>query len=416
MPLTDTTNLKRSSQDWAITFDLYAPRAFRLSDVGPLGTDAGDIHSYPPAADPLVSAPQIAGYDGVIDFGSIGGSIAQGGFSATLTIPEYPADWAAFFGVDLRLATVHGGIPGIIGASGVDPDTIRLFRGYQQAATAYNSYTYKRSEFQVESSMAHLRRAGFSRGFDFYAGGDHAAPTTAWDVISHIVYQHTNLTPRSLLGLYIPNHQFNSYSIGGGSVASILQTVADNCSAGEGWVFCDREDNLQIMCSPNLAPALHPTVNDPIIHLDEELVLHLDGGGGGVVIPEVAYTQVGSVQLTATMSDQTSYATPVYYTGNGEGDRVVRGPYQTDDWQALNALAERLLAHLNRRYRGIQVTLPLNVAVNLGDCVLLSVDGSNNNRGITWAEKKFCCVAIAYNVDMESHVFTSVLTLDEVIF
>jgi hypothetical protein len=408
---TDTTRFSRSTQDYRLTFDLLAARRFRFADVNSSGADVGQ-----PVADPLVSVPRVLGYQGATTIGPIRGSVADGGFTMPLSIAEFPADWEPFYGVEVWCATLHGGIFGVVGAAGVVEGErgVCIFRGYQQQAITANAYRFPRVDFTLSTSHRFLERFGFGRGIDWAAGLDHAGPTSANAILDHIVRYHTNLAPRSEFGIYVPDHAVDAYSVSGDKVMSVLRGVANNFAAEEGAAFFRRGDDLFVGAHPGMIPDLHPNINNPILHITEAITLHGDNGEPGVTIPEEEGAQATSVQLVTTRSDQTTYTTPIYYAAFDSGDHVRRN-CRTDDWEMANTLAQRLLVHLNRKYRNITVRLPLNIAVDLGDVVTLTLDGSNNNRGIAWPAKKFWVTAVEYAPNLEEHTFTCTLTLDEIV-
>jgi hypothetical protein len=408
---TDPTRLRLSSQDFRLTFDLLATRQYRLADVDSSGADVA-----PAAPDPVVSVPRVLGYQGATTLGPISGNVGQGGFTMPLSIAEFPADWEPFYGVEVRCATVYGGIFGVVGAAGIDPGErgVVIFRGYQQSATTANAYGFPRVDFGLSTSHRFLERFGFGRGIDWGAGLDHSGPTTSNTILDHLIRYHTNLTPRSEFGIYLPDHLVNSYGVSGDKVMSILRGIANNFAAGEGMVYFRRGDDLYIGAHPGMIPDLHPNINNPILHITEDITLHGDNGEPGVTIPEEEGAQATSVQLVTTRSDQTTYTTPIYYAANDSGDHV-RRECRTDDWEMANVLAQRLLVHLNRKYRNITVRMPLNIACDLGDVVLLSLDGSNNNRGLVWDAKKFFVQGIVYDTNLSEHEMTCTLTLDQIV-
>jgi hypothetical protein len=76
------------------------------------------------------------------------------------------------------------------------------------------------------------------------------------------------------------------------------------------------------------------------------------------------------VSVVAQKSDQTEYFAN-YYGGSGPGSRP-KYQIRTDDTGQADSLAALMFAHLNRRFPAVKVTLPLNVAVDLGDHVTLT--------------------------------------------
>src|SRR4051812_593948 len=159
---TDTAILKRPAQDFLMRFDLLARRHWRMMNV-----DADGVDGAAPESDPATSVPIVAAYDGVSSMGTIQGSVEAGGWSCALTIPKFPADFDQYFGVDIGIQTFHANVPGVPGAAGVDPDGVRIFRGYQQTLASRRRFGWAESQFPVESSSGFLKRSQLRHGFDF---------------------------------------------------------------------------------------------------------------------------------------------------------------------------------------------------------------------------------------------------------
>lgn len=397
MPLTDTTALGRSSQDCKLRCALSAPRQFALSDVDGFGADQGA-----PPGDAEGAGPTIAAFDQISSFGTISGSIAAGGWSCALTVPQVPATFADFFGVEVFAQTWYGGVPGVVGAAGVASEA-RIFRGWMTEARVAREFQGTTSTFTIKSGSDFLSRTSFTRGIDWASGLPHGAPGSSNAIIDHLIRYHTNYGDRSAIGIYLPDHALTSFSVNEGSVLSMIKSVADNFVL-EGEVYCRREDDLFIGAHPNLCPDTHPTINDPIIEFLPDLMLSIE-------VPEVPNYQCTEVAVTAQKSDQTEY-TARYYGGSGVGTRA-KYQIRTDDIGQANALAALMFAHQNRRFRAVKVTTALNVAIDLGDCVLLTVDLPQ--RGISWAQKKFYVTAISYMPDLSNRTFKAEYTLDEIL-
>lgn len=401
---TDLTLYRRASHNHTIAFDLGTPRRFYVADVDGLGMDTGN---FPVPTDP--DAPVvIAAFDGVTAVGTISGNVRQGGFAAELTIPRYPATFLDRFGCTILVRGTLGGVPGIPGAGGTELGRVVLFRGYMRTVTGERRYGMETTRFPVESSSAFLRDASFSRGIDWYAGSaSHPAPLGSNAIIDHLIRHHTNYGDRAQIGIYLPNHRLNSFSLNAGSVLSMLQACADNYSGGEGWVMARRNDDLYVGTHPTLdRDNLHPSKNDPIIDLDDGLVDTWQ-------IAETPPNQVAAVTVVGERSDHTAY-TATYYGPNGIGSRVKR-QIRTDDDAVVDWLAACLYQHLNRRYQSVKATisgLP-GVTVDLGDVVTVTTD--EPQRGIHWGGKKFACVGIQYQVDTQRQALSTVLELDEVL-
>lgn len=398
---TDTATLKRGSQDFRLRCQLYAPRHFALSDVNGLGQDVA-----PAPSDGGDAAPFIEAFDGISSFGTIGGSIAAGGWSCDLVIPEFPATFLDFYGVVISLQAWHGGVPGVPGAAGtaVEAD---IFRGWMREVTGRREYGKSEARFAIRSGSNFLQDSAFSRGIDYADGLDHAAPTTSNAIIAHLLDYHTNWGDRHPsppgYGLYLPNHSLDAFSLNEGSVFQMLSQLADNF-AGEGQVFCRRGDDLFIGASPSIIPDLHPYISAPIIDLDADLILNIE-------IPEVTDYSVTQVSVIAQKSDQTEYAAR-YFGGSGLGGRP-KYQIRTDDEGLADYLAARLFAYLNRRYRNVRATMPLNVAIDLGDCITLTI--ALPQRGIAWSQKLFHVIAVEYQPDLQRRTWRTVVTCDEVV-
>lgn len=398
----DTTLYRRASHNHTIEFDLGTARNWYLADVDGYGMDTGN---FPVPADP--DAPTIVqAFDGVTAVGRISGSVQAGGFATELTIPRYLADFADWFGCTILARGTLGGVPGIPGAGGDELGRVVLFRGYMQTVTGTRAYGMQTTRFPVASSSAFLRNSSFSRGLDWYAGSaSHPAPTTAHDIIRHLLLAHTNIYPRSNYGIYIPDHALDGFSLNAGSVMSMIQGLLDNFTGGEGWLMCRRNDDIYLGCHPNLdRDGLHPSLNDPIIDFDDGLVDQYD-------IAETPPRAVAAVTVVGTHSDQTTHVA-TYYGPNGAGSRV-RRDIRTDDDAVVDWLAARLHAHLNRRFQAVKLTvsgLP-GITVDLGDVVTVTTDIPQRN--IHWSGKKFAVIAIEYASDTQKNTLTSTLTLDE---
>ncbi len=397
MPLTDTTALGRSSQDFKLRAALTAPRRFSLADVDGYGADQGAAQADPGGAGPLIAA-----FDQISSFGTIGGSIAAGGWSCALTVPQVPATFADFFGVELFAQTWYGGVPGVAGAAGVAHEA-RIFRGWMTEARVNRVFQGTTATFTIKSGADFLQRASFSRGLDWAVGIPHGAPGSSNAIIDHLIRYHTNYADREAVGIYLNNHALTTFSLNSGNVYGMIKALADNFAlAGE--VYSRREGDLVVTAHPNLCPSVHPTINDPIIELTADLLLSID-------VPETPSNQCAEVAVTAQKSDQTTY-TARYYGGSGVGSRAT---YQirTDDTAQADSLAALMYAHLNRRFQAVKVTTGLNVAIDLGDVILLTIDLPQ--RGIVWNRKRFYVTAISYSPDLASRTFKAEYTCDEVI-
>lgn len=402
MGRTDTAPLKRTAQNYLLEFDLRTRRQWRMMNVDADGND-GD----PPAADPDEEAPLVAAFDGVSAVGTVSGSVEGGGFQAELTIPRFPADFDQYFGVDLMIRTWHSDVPGVVGAAGTDTGRVRVFRGYQQTLASNRVYGKSKSVFPIESSSGFLKRSQFRNGWDWAAATPHGAPGTAHDVVRHILLEHTNWYPRALYGLYFPDHALTSFSFNEGQnlLDALRGVVGTFCL--EPWVMCRRGDDLYLGCHPDLdVDDLHPSKDDPIIELDDDLVLEWN-------IARERETQVASVTIVAQQSDQTQYV-KTYPADGGAGAEGSHPKFtiRSDDPAAVDALAERQYYHLNRRWVA-RPKLPLDVSIDLGD--VIEVTTRDPARNYDFRRKKFAATAVAYAPvwDGRKRTFTSDLVLDE---
>lgn len=397
---TNTDNLKLPSQNFTLTFDLQGARAWSIMNVDEDGVDGA-----PPATDGGSDWPIVAAFDGVASFGTIGGSVAAGGWSCELTVPSFPADFDQYFGVDINIQTYHANVPGVVGAAGTDPDGFRLFRGYQQTLTAGRTYGRSESRFPIESSSGFLKRSELRNGFDFAADTPHGPPVSAHAVVRHILLEHTNWADRSQYGLYFPDHDLDAFSVNEGSLWQIFQSLAGNFGI-EPWVFCRRGDDLYLGCHPNLdIDGLHPNLASPIIELDDDLVLEW------TVEREREY-RAATVTIVCQLSDQTEH---VVFVGD-DANEGSHPKYQirTDDTAKAALLADALFRHLNRRWT-VRAKLPLNVAVDLGDCV--TVTTTDPQRDIAWSGKPFVATEVRYTPEWQGgrRTWTTELVLDEVV-
>lgn len=398
MASTDTTLLRASTEAFFVDIDRWSPRNFVLVDVDSTGADVDappDDEGTEQALDPA--------FGGMTNVGSISGSVDSGGMSGDFAIPDLVVPMPVYTQIDLRIRTWHGNVPGVIGAAGTDPGRVLFYRGYVSKVAAHGEWQKDTVRFTVESSMQFLSRSSFTRSIDFGPGLAHSGPITLHGAIGHLLDAHTNLKPRSVVGIYLPDHTFERLTLNQGSVMSMLKGLADN--ALEGWVFFDREDNLQIMAHPNLAPeAWAEKLADPIIEFDDTLIETID-------IEEYPSDQVSQVTLNAMTYDGKELRVD-RYGSSGLGERKSFSGLRYDDIDALNTLAALYEAHANRRYR-VKIRTFLNIAADLGNIVTVSTEVKQ--RGISWIQKPFVVLGISYNVNMGELTFSSELTLDEVV-
>lgn len=394
---TDTSILRRVSQDYRLRVELFEPRYFTLADVNSGGADVGAA-----PADTGGPAPFIEAFDGISDLGSISGSIEAGGWSCTLTIPKFPATFLDYFGVVLAIQAWHGGVWGVPGASGTALEA-DIFRGWMTAVTPSRRFGWDEAKFTIESSSAFLKASRFTRGIDWAGGLDHEGPTDTNSIITHLLEYHTNWTSRHPdgvgYGIYLPNHDVVTFSLNEGSVFDMIKQVGDNFAL-DCHLYCRRGDDLVIGASPNITGYLP----DPVIDLDEDLILDIE-------VPEVPAYAAAEVTVVAQLYDQTEYVAN-YYGGSGPGSRP-KYTIKSDDPGQADYLAAAMFAHLNRRFPAVKVTLPLNVAVDLGDHVTLTIDIPQ--RGIAWSGKRFYVTAVSYQPDIQKRTWRTSLTLDEVL-
>lgn len=394
---TDPTRLAYSSQDYLLRCELYAARQFSLADVDSSGADEGAA-----PADTGDVVPFNAAFDGISSLGTISGSIASGGFSCDLTIPQTLADFADFYGIVLKISTWYGGIPGVVGAAGT-ADEADIFRGWMRAASVKRVFQGTTATFTMRSGSAFLAAMAFSRGIDYGAGLDHGGPTTSNAIIAHLIEYHTNWSSRHPdppgYGIYLPDHALDAFSLSEGSVMDMIRGLANNFAL-DADVYCRRGDDLVIGAHPNLG-GYNP---DPIIELTDDLMLEIDAEE----TPAIECTQC---TIAAQHSDQTEYIAS-YYGGSGVGSRP-KYQIRTDDDSQADYLAAAMFAHLNRRFRNVRVKLPLNVSIDLGDTITITTDLPQ--RGIHWASKKFQVRELSYSPDLSRRTFVSDLVCDEVI-
>jgi hypothetical protein len=407
--MVDYARLAMSTQAYRLRFDVEAPRAFRVSDVNWDGTDTD--HDYPPAADPIVALPIISGFDGVSDVGRVAGSVAAGGWTASLTIPEIPAEFNTGFGVSLWVETWHGNIPGVVGASGIDPDFVRIFKGFFKRDDTAISRQRRQVVYPCASSDAFLRAASTSRGIDHLPGLFHDAGS-ARGIIDELIDQHTNLKPRSVVGIYVPDHVVNGFALNRGPLYAMLKQVADNfCLIG--WVFCDREDNLQVVGHPNMVGPENYLdtrlrgLSDPAIDFNDDIVLEWDIG------EPLDENRCAQCTITVEHSDQTQ-DTVNYYTDSGVGSRDTF-TIRSDDMGIANTLAARYVRHANRPLDNIRCRVPLNVVTDLGYAVTCSTDKRYNNRGVTLYQAPAVVTGVEYTIDLQKGQFSSWVTMDQVV-
>lgn len=401
MPLANAQILKAATQAYRIRAVAGSPFAFSISDVNSDGTDSGAGRTYPPAGDPVIITD--ADLDSVAAFGAISGSIEAGGMSGSIDVLNTsPGTFDEDASIELWISTLYGMAIGVVGAAGI-ADEARIFQGHVADANVRRNVDGTGLSFALRSPVEYLKRASISRGIDWAAGLGHSAPSSYNNLMDHVVRAHTNWASRYNFGIYLDDHEVDTYSSQAGSTYDILKNLTNN--AVEGWVFCRREGDLFIGCHPNLNPTGHAIfLNDPKVELTDDLVWEWR-------IPEASIRQVASVLVTATTSDNTEL-TAEYFTGTiGSHDRV--GPLRYDDQDTINYLAHRLALHRNRKYRAVEVDLGLMVAVDLGDCVLCSLDDST--RDIHWFQKLFVVTGITYNIDTSAESFRTTLVLDEVI-
>lgn len=397
---TNTDKLKLPAQNYALAFTLLYSRAWSIMNVDEDGNDGAA-----PSGDEERAWPLVEYYDGISSIGTIAGSVANGGWSCELTIPSFPTNFDRYFGVQIDIQTWHANVPGVVGAAGTDPDGTTIFKGYQQTLTSERVFGRSESVFPIASSAEFLKRSQLRHGFDFAAETPHGLPGTAHDVVRHILLDHTNWADRSGYGLYFPNHNLDSFAVNEGSLWNVFHDLIRSFGV-EPWVFCRRGDDLYLGVHPNLdLDGLHPSVNDPIIELDDDLVLQWN-------IERRREFEVATVTIVAQKSDQTEYVKTVG-DDSGEGSHP-KYQVRTDDTATVDALAAALLAHLNRRWVARPV-LPLNVAVDLGDCV--TVTTADPQRNIAWSGKKFVATEVRYTPVWQGkkRTWKTELVLDEVV-
>ncbi len=404
-------HLRRSTQAYRLSFNLQEYRNWQLADVNFDGSD-GNLPVLDPVS-PLGPANEFRQQNSVVDvFNGISdmnvvGSVDQGGFTTQLVVPQVPAEFADYFGVGINIETWHGNIPGVIGASGVDYDGVLLFQGYMRRGRSTANWGVKQSTFDVSQTTSFWQDSSFTRGIDFASGLAHGAPGTPGDVIRHLVDVHSNTSPRSVVGIYLPPHDLGtSYSLNKASLYQMVKQVADNVCLDRGWVYSDREDNIQVTGHPNLIGDHFINRYDYKIEYDDGLIIGWDSS-------DQPPRQCAQCSITMVHSDQTEEVINGYSSG-GLGSR---DPFtvRTDDINLVNELNARWIAHANRRYPQVRIQVPLNVVVDLGNMVLVTTQPRYNNRGLSWNSKEFVVTGIEYTIETQEQRFSSWVTLDEVI-
>lgn len=409
---TDISLLQRAYQEFSISVDVLSPRQWRLADVDSTGFDTGD--TFPPAADNEVFVPQVRYWHAIKDIGSISGSVDEGGWSSDITVPQQGeglADLPDFSCIDLHIRTWHGGLPGVVGAAGIDPGRVKLFRAFIRHRQTNEEMDYGQVVYDLRSGVSFLQDSSFSRGIDWYPGSaSHSAPVSLAELIDHLIFFHTNWHPRAEHSVYLPNTVYNTYELSEGSVYAMLKSIADNAVL-EGWVFCGREGELVITGHPNLVGADiygngASTIATPIIEFDDTIVMNWG-------IPENTGYEIASMTVTAMTSDQQEI-TRTYYIPGGLGSRE-RWPVvlRSDDTDLLNLMTQRAALHANSRFKGVTITVPLNVSVNTGDIVLCTHRGKR--LATQWNRKLFVVKTVVYDINLDAETFISTITLDEVL-
>lgn len=409
---TDKSLLRRSYQEYSISVDVLAPRSWRLADVDSTGFDTGD--TFPPAADDAIYAPQVRYWHAIKDIAPITGSVTEGGWNTSVTVPQIGpglADLPDFSCIDFYIRTWHGGMPGVIGAAGTDPGRVKIFRAFMRKRTTNEEMDYGEVVYDMRSGIRFMQDSSFSRGIDWYPGSSsHVAPVSLAELIDHLILFHTNWHPRAEHSVYLPNTTYNTYNLAEGSIYTMLKSIADNAVL-EGWVFCGRGGELVITGNPNLVgPDVYgngsSTIATPIIDFDDSIVMNWE-------MPEATDFECASMTVSATTSDQQEI-TRTYYVPGGLGSRE-RWPVvlRSDDPDLLNLMTKRAALLANSRFRGVRLTVPLDLAVDSGDIVTCTHRGKR--LATQWWRKLFVVTDVTYTIDLMNESFVSVVTLDEIL-
>jgi len=388
----DSLTFGHASQDYRLRFALGFPRLFSVMDVDLDGDD-----TLPPPTPDLADGVQIAAFDGVITVGPISGSVAGGGWQCPLVIAKFPANFARYAGVHIYVTPYYSN-EALFGE-------LLAFRGYMRSIASDRLPGDERVRISVTSSHSLLADNQLSYGIDYYSSLDHVAPLTVGEAIAHILDAHTNLSPRSAVVVGLPDADLNALSVSAGDFAGIVKGMA-SAVAIEGWVFSRRDDTLWVTAHPNYLGDAYPNYAIDAMDFNDDMVFSVKLGD------ERPDDVVASLTVVAETSDQ-DQLTSRAETRLGLGGRTSLSGLRYDNFDTLDALAPRALAHANRRYRAVQLTMPLNFGFDIGDIVTLTT--TIPQRDIAWVKKRFVVLDISITPDLTGHTLTTSCTLDEII-
>ena len=381
-----------ATQDYRLRFALEEPRQFSVMDVDEDGDDTLD----PPFAD-TGGGVIIPEFDGVTELGPLAGSVSGGGWTCALTIPRYPATFARYAGVGIFITPYYSNV--------APAGEIVAFKGYMKSANPRREAGADTIRFTCEGSVSFLADNALSYGIDYYESADHAAPLAVSEAIGHMLDAHTNIGPRSAVVLGLPDSDLDALSVSAGDFASIIKGMA-SAVAIEGWLFARRDDTIWITAHPNYVREAYPNWGVSAMDFNDDMIFTVDVGD---IRPD---DTTASVTLTADTSDQ-DQLTSRAETALGLGGRQPISSLKYDDFDALDTLAPRALAHANRRYRAVKLTMPLNCGFDLGDLVTLTTEIPQ--YGISWLMKEFVVLDISHAFDLLRGTVTTTCTLDEIV-
>lgn len=391
MPTTDAYLYGHATSDYRLRFSLTTGRNLVVMDVDEDGDDTLD----PPPPD-TASAVTVPEFDNVTALGPLAGSVSGGGWTCPFAIAKYRADFAHYYGVEIQGTAYYSNSP-------LPPET--LFRGYMQDINPAREAGSDITRFVAATSDRFLRDNELSYGIDWYLSADHIAPIAVADAIRHMLEAHTNLAPRSGIVVGLPATDLYALATGAGDLAGIVKGIA-GAVLPDPWAFSRRGDTYVVTAHPNVAGDAYPFPT-PVVDFSADMIYRIDPG------PQLRANLVASVNLVAQTSDQDQIA--VMYPEDGApgatGSRPTVTGLRYDDEDDLLAIAPLVLAHLNRRWRDVTITMGIIFKCDIGDIVTVTVDFPQ--RDIYWLRKRFVILSISYAVDQEARTLLTTLKLDE---
>jgi hypothetical protein len=387
-------DLRKTRQGYAATIARWAPRAFAVGDADEDGNDAAV------AADAIPGAAVEASVTGITALGTVAGSIGAGGWTCAPTIPGAAVAWPDYVGLVVTVTPSYDGA-----AEAATP----LFTGYGRGeAAAAVPAGFDRVQYPLATSHQFLKTWRLEAGIDWAVGGDHTLPVDLDDAVSHILTDHTNLTPRSAVTIDLPTVTFaDALATSAGTPYAAITSLVGG-ALGEAWAFSRRDDSFVVTTHPNVYPAYAGLAS--ALALDDTHAL-TRGRAGGWDWSRQPANRVKQTILAGTFPDQTE-ALAVYPSSPGSGVNVARvSGFVVEDQADFDDLAELWHAHLNRRWSG-RVAVGLNLAVDLGSIV--AVTTIIPQWGETFTAKKFVVTAMSIAADLGAGTLVADLTLDEV--